>query len=56
MVFFAGLMLWSYRASEYADPALGKTSVLRPLVDRYAAAASLSAQQPRSPHVQSELL
>ncbi|KAF8484305.1 DUF300-domain-containing protein [Gautieria morchelliformis] len=33
MVFFAGFMLWAYRASEYSDPALGKTSIFRPLLD-----------------------
>ncbi|KAF8523464.1 DUF300-domain-containing protein [Hysterangium stoloniferum] len=36
MVFFAGFMLWSYRASEYADPAQGKTNVFYAILDRYA--------------------
>lgn len=37
MVFFALFMLWAYNASEYSDPSLGKTSIFRPLLDRYAA-------------------
>ncbi|KAF8578642.1 hypothetical protein K439DRAFT_1361661 [Ramaria rubella] len=33
MVFFAGLMQWSYNVSEYANEGLGKTNIVQPLLD-----------------------